>query len=243
MTWRGIFNLAAGLFLWLAPAFAQEKQLTGTDRPGIGDGASIVTPGGVQVELGYTFSDVEDVQVQSFGELNFRFGLLQRLELRASLNSYVDVDIPDVSGLTDSAVNLKLGLLPADAGAELALLAGVSLDTGDDELTSGETDPNVALSLGWSISDALSHSAYVGYQDGDNSLTTVSTSLGFSVGPAGVSVGYGGFYPDRGSDQHWLEANAVFAIGALSQFDLNAGVGVGDDNSGFFIGAGFAHRF
>jgi len=237
----GVWFLALGLAA--LPLAAQEKELVSTDRPGFGDGTAVMPPGGVQVELGGTYSDVEDTEAFNIGELNLRFGLIHRLELRASLNSYVDIDSPDISGITDSGVNLKYSLLGPDAGMELAVLAGTTLATGDDELTSDEEDLNAALSFGAPLSDQLSISAYAGWQDGDNETTTLSSSVGFGVGPAGVSVGYGGIFPDQGSDQHWLEANASFPLGRLSQFDINSGVGVGSDNSGFFVGAGFAHRF
>lgn len=222
----------------------QEKELTGTDRPGIGDGASIMETGGWQVELGTTLTDIEDVREQTFGEMVFRYGLNSRFELRVLANSFVTTSYDngvDDDGVQDAALGFKYNLFETNLTA-LTFVGGVSLPTGSDGYGSDDPEASGALSWSWEVNDGFSHSAYIAYDDGDNPQTTFSTSVGWGE-TIGYSVGYGVFMPDQGSDAHFLEANVVFPINPRNQFDVNAGVGLNSSNSGYFAGVGYAYRF
>jgi hypothetical protein len=204
---------------------------------------------GFQLESGASYTDIENIDAVNFGELLFRYGLTRWVELRLLLNSYVDVGDPiDEQGLEDSGIGFKVGLLQGDGEVmgkpSLTFIGGVSLETGDEHFSSEDTVYSGALSWAWQLADNLGHSAYLAVDDNDNtSVTTFATSLGFDWAGLGWSVGYGGIFPDEGEDAHFLEANTVVPLGPRNQIDFNAGFGLNSDNSGFFAGFGYAHRF
>lgn len=97
--------LLAGLFAFvfaLGPTTAQAQ--IAPDRPGLGDGASVVEAGTFQVELGYQFSRAQleetasiggrpieaesSINLHQLGQLLLRFGAADVLELRAGIGSY-----------------------------------------------------------------------------------------------------------------------------------------------------------
>lgn len=242
--WLGVGCL--GTFYSLAQ---DDRALTSTDRPGFGDGTAIMAPGGIQLEAGATHTDIEDVEVTNFGELLFRIGISRWFELRVLANSYVELGDPfDESGLEDSGLGFKVGILAGDdepmGKPSLSFIGGVSLETGDEPFTTDDTVVSGALAWSWQLAENLGHAAYLGVEEVDDEhLTTFSTSLAFDWIGAGWSVGYGGFFADEGDDAHFVEANAAIGINPRNQIDINAGVGLNSDNDGFFVGAGYAYRF
>jgi len=84
------------LLLWgsVGVAYGQDPGAVAADRPGFGDGAAVVAPGRFQVEAGYTVAHTERVRQHRIGQVVLRFGVSERLELHALLNSFVVLDYP-----------------------------------------------------------------------------------------------------------------------------------------------------
>ena len=68
-------------------------------------------------------------------------------------------------------------------------------------------------------------------------LVTPSFSLGDGVG---AYAGYAGFFAEA-TDQHIVEAGLTKAVGADTQWDLNAGYDV--ESERWFLGVGLARRW
>ena len=141
-----------------------------TDRPDFTESAVSVSPGGFQLETGYTFSGVEREKTHSFGEVLLRVGVAERLELRFGFNSYsrVRTGSGKLTGLEDTSFGLKLELVEGDPGTgvdrpDVAVLVSTSLPTGSDAFSADGLQPSVAVALAWDLTESLALGSNLGY--------------------------------------------------------------------------------
>ncbi|MFV1981814.1 MAG: transporter, partial [Rhodothermia bacterium] len=119
-----------------------------TDRPGFTASAIVVPRGAFQLESGVTLVSSSEtgggsVDQLILGEALIRFGLLERLEVRAELPNYNslsfgdELDIPSVNGFGDSGLGVKYQIGPIDdrASFDLAVLGMISVPTGSEAFT------------------------------------------------------------------------------------------------------------
>jgi len=230
-----------------------------TDRPDFTESAVSMAPGRVQTELGYTFSRTGPDARHAIGEILLRVGLVDRLEGRVGLNSFAIVDRrgpgSDPDGFEDLALGAKLELLRPAATAprvvpRVAVLASVTLPTGDERIGAEEAQPSSLLALSWNLSDRVGLGANVG-------LTSVSDPAGrFAEGSASATLGVAltdrlgaflevfGLFPEEegGPDTHFLDAGFTLGLGPDFQLDWRAGIGLDDPEPNYFTGLGFALR-
>ena len=69
----------AGLASLIPPAAPAQQPLI-SDRPDFTESAATITPGRVQMEAGYTFARLEEVEGHAIGEILARIGVLSGVE-------------------------------------------------------------------------------------------------------------------------------------------------------------------
>ena len=261
--YRGLAGLLlATLLFYSVEAKAQEAPPFTTDRPSQSDASTLVPMGYFQAEAGYTYTedDSTGATTKSHGvpNLSLRYGVMDRIELRLGWDGYQWINNdpgPAIRGAGDGQVSAK-AYLWEEAGwlPETTLLAGTTLPFGEDEISSGRSDPFFRF--------LMSHSLPGGFSIGSNLGVTWQTSatasggkdtnadfiytalLGYGVNPqVDAFVEFFGALPlDEGEDRHGFDAGFAWRVLPTVQFDLSAGVGLNDAALDLFIAAGISYR-
>ncbi len=237
-----------------------------TDRPDQTESASVVPAGFYQLETGLGFERQEagplTVRTLSGPGTLVRIGLGGRTELRAGWEGWVDQDIDvagsggfdrSVSGIGDGEIGAKVKLRE-EAGAlpEMALLAGLSLPVGDEELTSDEYEPAVRLAFAHTLSNRLGLAYNLGaersHDEGEGFtrfLYTVALGAGFTD-RIGAFVEVFGEEPESGApggSQVSLDGGVTYLVRPNLQLDAYAGAGLPDDAPDWLAGLGVSVRW
>lgn len=225
-----------------------------TDRPDFTESAETVPVKWIQIESGITQTRMNDIKELSIGELLFRIGVLNNLEIRVGLNSYAKTTWGDMdeSGLTDSDLGLKWKFLKGCPllGTHAALLVGTALPTGADFYTADKTEPYAKLALAWDLTESLalgSNLNYASLSAGDDRYNELAASLSLGVGindKTGTYVEAFGFFPDLdGLDNTtYLNGGLTYSIRNNFQLDIRYGLGINDKDTDDFIGLGVVYR-
>ncbi|NIW61709.1 MAG: hypothetical protein GWN24_23410, partial [Nitrospinaceae bacterium] len=193
--------LLATLMSVPAAAVAGGSHAFTTDRPSQSDASTLVPPGYLQMEAGYTWSEDDSAGVMtethSAPNLVMRYGMADWFELRVGWDGYqwIETD-PDLTpdGAGDGQVSAKFYLWQ-EAGwrPETTLLAGTTLPFGEDGISSDRIDPFFRFLLTHSLPAGFSFSSNLGVTW--KTLTTASgrkdtapdftytALLGYSVTP------------------------------------------------------------
>ncbi len=252
----------------LAPSTVQAQ--ISSDRPGLGDGATVIAPGTFQAELGYQLGQASladiDVTTHSIGQLFLRYGVTDYLEVRGGVGS-IGVASSDAfaenltgyvgagqgSGNFGTTLGAKLRLLDAET-ATLSGLASVSAPTlsGDFETSDDRARQEVKFILDAALGSNLSLTVNggstffwsSGFQDDRAVEWLFIPTLNIPINEkVGTYVGYGGFYTD-GENTNFVEAGLTLLATPDTQLDVNGGFRVDDNvDSQFFLGVGLAQRF
>lgn len=259
------------LFGHIGEAQAQQvptQNYLAADRPGLGDRAATVSARTFQTELGYVFSNNgfrSDVgsnvnplphNTHEFGQLLFRLGITDVLELRTGLGSYVLNEDPVDNGYAGTTVGVKARLFRDETSTLTGMATlGLPFGTGPFETPDDRARQQLKLvfngALGTGVALEINSGTRFYYASGSQDdrfvewlfIPTLNVGLGES---ADAYVGYGGFYHE-GPNTNWVEAGLTFLTSIDTQLDINAGFRV-DDNvpgneEGYFVGVGLAHRF
>jgi hypothetical protein len=225
-----------------------------TDRPDFTESVLSVPRGQFQLEGGVTYSEAGPDQMWSFGEMLLRIGISERVELRIEPGSFLEVDGPagESSGWDDAAVAAKIELTSAGRGGRpaLALIAALSLPTGEDGVGGDDPHPEAVLAASWNLSPRLGLGANLGVGEseddaGDFLEGKASLALGIDLGGAwGAFVEAFAIYPESaGRDEaHFVDAGLTWLATEDFQLDLRAGQGLDADEE-TFVGAGFTVRW
>lgn len=226
----------------LLPNTAVGQAIT-ADRPGFGDGASVLAPGTVQLGGGAVAATDDFGANGEIGQLLLRYGVTDVLELRGGIGS-VAVDAPDLE-YTGTSLGAKLRLVQQPAST-VSLVSSWSLPTGSGTFTADVVSQTLRLAVDGALGEDLTLSvnggATVPYGDGDpiyEFIPTLSIAVNETVG---TYVGYAGFYTD-GANANFVEAGVTLLSSLDTQLDLNTGLQIDENGDAFFIGAGIAHRF
>lgn len=218
-----------------------------TDRPGIGNGSYVLETKITYLESGVEYFDTGSLTEVSLGQILFRHGLTDGVELRVLLNSLViqSSDLVDETGFTDPAVGLKARVWEGER-LRLSGLGEISAPVGASELTADEWVPSFALLADYSLTEYWTLSWNAGYTVGTGGLDDVwllTVTPGYSVpGNSGVGfyAGYAGFYSGSG-DEHFIEGGITKRLQPFLQIDLNGGVDA--DSGAGFVSSGVVLRF
>lgn len=242
----GAFILA---LLTSIPLYAQSVPDMVTDRPDQTESAVVVPLHSLQIETGYTHTNIGDFSTDELPGTLFRYGLHERIELRFAITGWIFDDASDESGFGDSEAGVKVRLLDESGMIpEAAVLAGVTLPTGEDGFTSDEADPRIRLACAHTISDRLA----LGYNIAaewntiaDETELTVPYTCGLGIGlddRFGTYIEFFGEFPEEGDSSHLFNTGLTYSILKNLQADIEGGFGLNDEAPDWFAGAGLSVR-
>ena len=244
-TWR----LSAALLLAPALAGAQQGEELVGDRPDFTESAVAVSPGRVQIEAGTTWTRDESETAHELGEVLVRIGMVEDLELRVGLGSWVRAG--DADGWDGGSLGIKARLVEGwGLRPELAVLLGAATPFGDEEVADGSWQPEAKLALGWELAEDLDLGVNAGYArpgegEGRFDQAQWSAALGWGaterLGFFVEAFGFGREAPEGGATQY-LDAGVTWLLGPELQLDARLGRGLGDEAAEWFAGAGVVAR-
>jgi hypothetical protein len=221
------------------------------DRPGFGDGTTTLDAGTFQAGLGYAFNG-NGLNSHELGQLLLRYGLIDGVEVRGGVGSYVINESPADDGYAGTSVGTKVRLLRSELWtlsgvATLGLPTGTGFFDSRDDRARQELklafDGALGEDLTFSVNGGASFFYSSGVQDDRAVEWLFIPTLSFSVTETtGAYVGYAGFYDD-GPNANWVEGGVTYLYNTDTQLDVNTGLRVDDNGDNFFLGVGVARRF
>ena len=211
-----------------------------TDRPAFADSSVVVPRNSIVIENGFLETSAQGHAIYDFPESQWRFGLLDKTELRFSTPDYFSP-----FGWSDLSAGIKQQLGPV-SGVDLALVFTLSFPTGSKHESSQGYDPSLQLpwsrklSTNWTAGGTLS--VYWPTQSTFRN-TTGQATLFFDrqlTGPWDAFVEYGGYFPKRGGPQHLLHFGTSYKVTPHQQVDLHGGIGLSAAAPDHFIGFGYS---
>jgi len=242
--------LAAALDLASTPARAQDEGIQ-ADRPDFTNGPDPLAPHVAQLEAGWAQEHVSIDTKDSFGLGVLRWGVANRVELRADIPTWFHAENgPKLdSGFGDAGIGAKF-LLARGGGdvPRLGVIADVDLPTGDRDFKSSGAGYNgtLAADQGFGPIDA-SANLLLGNDDdsGTREWTTgASLSLGFS--PVRKLDAFAEWYvlaSESAGPQNFVDLGGTVPVGHHFLVDVSAGTGVGGADDAWFVGAGGTWRW
>lgn len=277
----GIFSLAAAeskaaelcceptMFRWggQGPSDAEPKaeQPLMSDRPDFTEASTTVGNGLLQVEMGYTFIHDRDggteTQAHSYPEALFRIGMFADwFEWRVAYNhgsqgvTVGGVPFTSATGSEDLYLGIKLALTEQDGILpEMAIMPQMTVPTGQDPFTAGETLPGLNWLYGWDITEFISTAGSTQINkavddDGSNYYEVAqSWTIGYTLGEHwGAYTEVFAFFPSGASTalpEYYFDGGFTFPVTNNLQFDIRVGVGLNEPADDYFTGTGMVVRF
>ncbi|SMO83660.1 transporter [Gracilimonas mengyeensis] len=247
-------TLLTGTFLLLFGMGIVHAQTYSPDRPGIGNGSSITPERMLGVEAGIEFTDSEISNRLDIGQVLLRYGIIDKLELRAALNSYTRVNVEtsffsdSYSGFNDMDIGAKYNFISkTENHPSVSGMAELTLPVGSDRFSSGDISSTLTVLSDYDLNDMWSVSSNLGYwfnpEVANADYWTFTFTPSFTI-PNNEDIagyfGYAGLYYEGGST-NWLETGVTYTLAGNTQLDVN--FGYESDAEVFFIGAGYAQGF
>lgn len=182
----------------------------------------------------------------SLGQILFRHGLVQGVELRMLLNSFVVQSFPSttLTGVPDPGVGVKAYLYDKPfSKIRIAALGDLSIPVGSTDFSSDEWIPRLALLADYSLTEYATLSGNLRYTFEAGPFPEVwklTLTPGYALpGKAniGIYAGYAGFYSE-GINEHFIETGITKHTASFLQLDINTGLDV--ESLGVFFGGGLA---
>ncbi|MGD1895201.1 MAG: transporter [Cyclobacteriaceae bacterium] len=230
---------------------AQEPLIT--DRPGQGtDAPYVLTPGEVQVEMGFLYQDDSnlDQTVILYPNTLVRIGVLERLELRASATLFQQGprDETYVSPVTLGAkidVSENRGLIPKSA-----VIINFTLPReGPEEVLNLAAQPEIRLLMNHGITSNFSittnlSAAWINVED-VVTFPLHSYAASFDLGVTEYITTFAEFYGfwSRSDTSHLFNFGGTILLLPDLQLDLSGGLGLTKNAPNYFVSAGFSVRF
>jgi hypothetical protein len=210
--------------------------------------------GVIQFESGLTLAQVDGRQRQvTVPELLVRFGIGRRFELRIAGDGYIArADATPAGwvwthGRSDLELGVKLKLLDAVHGADLAVIPFLSLPTASPGFSTARYDPGFKIAAARPLPRGLDLSATFNTADAtsDSGRTwerEASVALAHAVrGPVSASGEVDAELHDGRCDCS-IDASLSTIIGTDGEVDLAVGRRVGGAAQDWFVGVGFSIR-
>ncbi len=244
-----------------------------TDRPSFTPANTLVPPGRLLIESGYTFNFDRTLEARKtlhqFPELAVRLGLHDRAELRFFWPGQVDSRVHPrfggpsrrLDGPSDLEAGFKWTLLEPEGWVpRTALITSLFVPSGGDSpYSSRSVRPILHLLYGWELSDRLEIAATTAYlatrgidaanpSSRDSSQAFAQSLVAFYSATDRTTLFYEWFvlqrlHPSVDRAEHNMDGGLLYQITPNAQFDLRAGFGLGNHPDDFFAGAGFAVRY
>jgi hypothetical protein len=219
-----------------------------TDRPAVADSSVVVPQGGLQIENGFLLTNTQGGNTEDFPESAFRYGLLQKTELRLAAPDYYNnlaTGSGATSGFGDLAIGVKQQLGPFH-GFDVSGVFFVSLPSGAKQISSGGYDPGLQFPWSRGISGKWTaggqEAFYWPTQGGKHNFTGETT---FFVDrqltrSSDAFVEYAGDFPERGGSRELLHFGALYRITSRQQVDFHVAGGLTHGAPRVFIGFGYS---
>ncbi|MEM9056257.1 MAG: transporter, partial [Pseudomonadota bacterium] len=155
-SFRPVGLAGIAVMAWLpavAPAQSDTSPIN-TERPSFSASPLALSTGALQIEAGYQYTDA-GATGDSLPNLLVRYGFAEAWEVQLGWagRNRVDVGPTTIRGASDTSVAVKYAFSEPGTPTALALLAGVTVPTGNQAFSSDSVDPSVGLL--WSHSGAL----------------------------------------------------------------------------------------
>jgi Putative MetA-pathway of phenol degradation len=251
---RALVFSAAFLF-FAVPSRAQTDSSTSsfdvtisTDRNAVAESSVVVPQGGFQMENGFLLTNAQGQTIVDFPESDFRYGLLQKTELRFSAPDYFDTvssGAAPVSGFGDVALGVKQQLGPI-AGFDISAIVFLSFPTGSRTVSSHGYDPG--LQLAWSRS--VSKNWTVGGQaafywptvGGAHDFTGETTFFADRqlTKPWDAYLEWAGDFPERGGNRQQVHVGTTYKLTRRQQLDFHFAFGLTSAAPKAYVGFGYS---
>jgi hypothetical protein len=230
-----------------------------TDRPGFLFAPTVVPEQRLQVETGLptwtAFRDSGDeARTWSF-PIAVRYGLAEKLELRASLPTWTEVhtEVGSTSdrdeGFGDAEVGAKVALAPL-AGGPFAFQGSLRLPSGADDFATDEVGGSAFLLHGRDLSGFwLQTMAGITYLPisgaGDQTSGALAALVSHPIGDGWGAYVEATVLPglNNAAGQAYLGSALIWTPGDLVQLDLSADFGLDDDSADVIAALGLSWAF
>jgi hypothetical protein len=231
-----------------AQSAADSEVTISTDRPSVANSSVVVRRGGFQIENGFLATNTQGQYVLDFPESSFRYGLLEKTELRLSMPGYF-YNLPGASaassGFGDVALGLKQQLGPL-YGFNLSVILFLSFPTGAKEVSSHGYDPGLQLPWSRKVSENWTAGGQVAFYwptlAGKNTFTGETTFF-FDrqlTKPWDAFVEYAGDFPQRGGSRQLLHFGTAYKLTPRHQIDFHVAAGISRAAPHSFVGFGYS---
>ncbi len=236
-----------------------------TDRPDQTESTAVVSPGSVQLEVGWTLAQSSEgsvrVRSHSVPQSLARIGIVRRLEARVGFAGWMRFAAraarvtSSSSGVGDLDVGFKYRVTAGEGlGPEVALLGTVTVPTGEDGFGGERVDPLVRIAFSSMLSERVSLGSNVGASwtstAGAKGTETMVDFLYTLVLGLGISERVGAFAESfgtlalegTGDSRHSLDGGFTFQVLDDLQLDVSGGIGINAAAEDWFVGVGLSVR-
>ncbi|MCA9273036.1 MAG: transporter [Phycisphaerales bacterium] len=237
-----------------------------TDRARTRTGVFVVPVGRFSIEGGatYTYDDEDDVEVETVSgpELLVRAGIVPRVEGRLGWTGFQRVDVSTTGfddatdGITDMNAGVKVSIFEQNTGIvpAMAAIVEVNIPIGDDDFTTDRADPSIELAFDYNeIHEIFGFSGSVKVTSLENQTTEddyIQTGVALSFDQrwdeeVETFLEYFTFVNSDSDieDTHFAQAGAIFKILPQVTVDVRIGIGLTNDSTDVFAGAGGSVSF
>ena len=231
-----------------------------TDRPDITESASIVHPGWLQIETGFTMLQdnfleealITDLKVYSLAGTLLRYGVSPSVELRAGgayriFKSTQGLTENTITGVSDLLIGTKISLIKDETKEpKLSVLIHLFLPFGQRFFRSTSIEPQIILSSFNNLGDNFTLSYNAGGRwdiEDDIAAYVLSLAGGFSI--IGNLSGYAevfGEFSNLSDPGYFFDGGFTYLLERNFQLDISSGFGILNSSSIWFIGTGFSIR-
>lgn len=230
-----------------------EPVVLNTERPSEADRPTTVAPGNWLLEGGYAYQQLEDVDIHRIGEVLLRYGLMDRLEARLGLNSYVVMEAAiGADGFENHDLGLKYRVLDQRGWVPSFGLEGrITLPTGSSRVDSNDVQAGIRGLAAWDdVLPALDLVGNLGFElesMGGNDFSQYPWAFGatyqFHRNWQTFLELYGDINTENIPNRSYIHSGFVFQHNRGVQLDAHLGFGLNGLAGDWVAGVGGAAQF
>lgn len=222
-----------------------------TDRPSVANSSAVVPQTAFQIENGMLLTNTQGNYVLDLPETDFRYGLLEKTELRFTVPDYYhdfSSSPAAASGFGDLALGVKQQLGPL-AGFNLSGIFFLSFPTGAQGISSHGYDPGIQfpwsrpLSENWTLAGQV---AFYWPTQGAQRNFTGETTFYFDrqlTKPWDAFAEYAADFPQRGGSRQLLHFGTAYKLAPHHQIDFHFAFGLTNAAPHAYVGFGYSFLF
>lgn len=244
------------------PAFAADEadsipELI-TDRPDQTESSAVVPRGYLQLETGFTYTEAGSrSRTLEYPGTLLRIGLTEGLELRLGTTGFIaEFEPTDTTDFGDSEIGAKIYLWEEQGKVpEAALLASISVPTGESGVSSERFDPAFRFSFSHNLTERVGLGYNLGAAwesvpspSGRSTLSVFEYTLatGFDINDRlGSFIELFGSAPLSANDdpEVSVDGGATYLLRPNLQLDVAVGAGLNDNAPDWFLTSGVSVLF